>query len=57
MQPGGLTDKPLTGSYKSGTEMIQIKGNPAISIANVAHFILKEPEQNQFVGKEVWVYE
>lgn len=56
VQPGSLTDKSLTGNYKSGTELVKVQGNPAISRANVAHFTLKELEQNQFVGIEVWLY-
>jgi hypothetical protein len=37
--------------------MVPIKGNPAISRANVAHFILAEAVQNKFIGNEVWLYE
>jgi putative NADH-flavin reductase len=57
LQPGGLTDNVLTGVYKSGSGMVPIKGNPAISRANVAHFILAEAVQNKFIGNEVWLYE
>lgn len=57
LQPGGLTDNELTGIYKSGSELIQIKGSPSISRANVAHFILTEAIQSKFIGKEVWLYE
>jgi hypothetical protein len=57
LQPGGLTDNVLTGVYKSGSGMVPIKGNPAISRANVAHFILTQAVQNKFIGKEVWLYE
>lgn len=57
LQPGGLTDNVLTGVYRSGSESIQIKGNPNISRANVAHFILAEVKQNKFIGREVWLYE
>jgi len=57
VQPGGLTDNALTGSYKFGSESIPIKGSPSISRANVAHFILAEVAQNKHIGKEVWMYE
>ena len=57
LQPGGLTDKVLTGVYNSGSEMTPIKGSAAISRANVAHFILAEAVHNKFIGKEVWLYE
>jgi len=57
LQPGGLTDKALTGVYNSGSELTPIKGSAAISRANVAHFILAEAVQNKFIGKEVWLYE
>ncbi|MFZ4583573.1 MAG: NAD(P)-dependent oxidoreductase [Paludibacter sp.] len=57
LQPGGLTDKALTGVYNFGSEMTPIKGSVAISRANVAHFILTEAVQNKFIGKEVWLYE
>ncbi len=57
VQPGGLTDNKLSEIYKSGNETISIKGSPAISRANVAHFILSEVAKNKFIGKEVWLYE
>lgn len=57
LQPGGLTDKAMTGVYRSGSEPVRVKGSPGISRSNVAHFILTEVEQNNFTGKEVWLYE
>lgn len=57
VRPGGLTDVPLTGVYKASDETINIKGKTQISRANVAHFILKEAEENNYENKAVWMFE
>lgn len=57
VRPGGLTDVALTGIYKASDEAINIKGQTQISRANVAHFILKEAQENNFENKAVWMFE
>jgi len=53
IRPSGLTDEPKTGEYEVG-ENIPAKTS-RISRADVADFILKELEQNAFIGKAVTI--
>lgn len=53
IRPSGLTDTPLTESYAIG-ENIQAKTS-RISCADVAHAILKEVHENNFVHKAVTI--
>jgi putative NADH-flavin reductase len=53
VRPSGLTDGALTGSYDIG-ENIQAKSS-RISSADVAHAIVKELDQDAFIGKAVTI--
>ena len=53
IRPSGLTDGPKTGEYEVG-ENIPAKTS-RISRADVADLILKELEQNAFIGKAVTI--
>ena len=57
VRPGGLTDGPLTGNLKHGSEKITLKGSAKISRANVASFILDQLSDTTYNNKEVWLYE
>ena len=57
VRPGGLTDGPLTGNLKHGSESIKIKGNSSISRANVAAFLLEQVESKEHLNKGVWLRE
>jgi putative NADH-flavin reductase len=57
VRPGGLTDGPKTGNLKHGSEKIITKGNPKISRANVAAFMLEQLTNSNYVNKGVWLYE
>jgi uncharacterized protein YbjT (DUF2867 family) len=49
VRPGGLTDGPLTGAYRSGLDK-SIKA-ARVSRADVAHFILRELDAGQHIGQ------
>lgn len=57
VRPGGLTDGPVTTKINHGHEKVMIKGNPSISRANVAAFILKQLTESSSINKAVWLYE
>jgi putative NADH-flavin reductase len=57
VRPGSLTDGPQTGNIKHGCEKISMKGNPQISRANLAAFMLEQLTDNKYIGKGVWLYE
>ena len=57
VRPGGLTDEPATAEIKHGSDKVMIKGNPSISRANVASFILKQLTDTTYTNKAVWLYE
>ncbi|HNW52580.1 MAG TPA: SDR family oxidoreductase [Prolixibacteraceae bacterium] len=57
VRPGGLTDGPKTGNLKHGSEKTILKGNPKISRANVAAFMLEQLTDSTYVNKGVWLYE
>jgi putative NADH-flavin reductase len=57
VRPGGLTDGPLTGNMKHGSEKIILKGNANISRANVASFMLEQPSDTTYLNKAVWLQE
>jgi putative NADH-flavin reductase len=56
VRPGGLTDGPLTGKYTAGIEKTKLKGNPTISRANVASFMLKQMTDDTYLKKSVWLF-
>jgi uncharacterized protein YbjT (DUF2867 family) len=47
VRPGGLTDGPRTGSYRFGMDASLTAGR--VTRADVADFILRELERNEFV--------
>jgi putative NADH-flavin reductase len=57
VRPGGLTDGPKTGNLKHGSEKTILKGNPKISRANVAAFMLEQLTNSTYINKGVWLYE
>jgi putative NADH-flavin reductase len=57
VRPGSLTNGPKTERWQHGSEKISIKGNPKISRANVACFMLEQAEKIQNIQKSVWLYE
>jgi putative NADH-flavin reductase len=56
VRPGGLTDGPLTKAVKHGNEKIKLKGNPTISRANVAWFMLEQLDKG-CTNKKEWLFE
>ena len=56
VRPGGLNDGPLTGKYQSGIEKTKLKGNPSISRADVASFMLKQMTDDTYLKKSVWLF-
>lgn len=57
VRPGGLTDGLVTGNLKHGIDKTMLKGNPTISRANVAAFMLKQVLDDTYLQKCVWLYE
>lgn len=57
VRPGGLTDGLVTGNVKHGIDKTMMKGNPTISRANVAAFMLKQVLDDIYLKKCVWLYE
>jgi putative NADH-flavin reductase len=54
VHPTGLTNGPLTGTYRAG-EHLTLRGFPTISRADTAHFMVREVETAAFVRKVVIV--
>jgi putative NADH-flavin reductase len=48
VRPGGLTDGPRTGAYQFGVDPTIRAGQ--VSRADVADFVLREVERNEFIG-------
>jgi putative NADH-flavin reductase len=57
VRPGSLTDGPLTENLKHGSEKTKLTGNPGISRANVAAFMLAQLADTAYVNKYVWLHE
>jgi putative NADH-flavin reductase len=57
VRPGGLTNGPVTGKIKHGTENVPMKGSQSISRSNVAHFILEQLTHTTYLNSCVWLYE
>lgn len=55
-RPGGLTDGPLVSSIKHGNQAFTLKGNPSISRANVAQFMLQHLTDTTYLRKGVWMF-
>lgn len=57
VRPGSLTYGGMTGQLKHGSEAMTMKGNPSISRANVAAFILGQLTETTYRNKCVWLFE
>ncbi|NDP20627.1 MAG: NAD(P)H-binding protein [Paludibacter sp.] len=57
VRPGGLTDGKISDNLKQGVEKIMLKGNPTISRASVAAFMLRQVSDDKYLHKCVWLYE
>jgi putative NADH-flavin reductase len=57
LRPGGLSNEAEGGEIKSGSSKIIFKGNPKISRANVAAFIIDELKESRYSKQAVWLYE
>lgn len=57
VRPGGLTNGPLQSALQAGSHKILLKGNPTISRASVASFMLKQLNDEKYSKKAVWLYE
>jgi putative NADH-flavin reductase len=56
VQPAHLTSGPLTGAYRAG-ERMQLRGLPSISRADVAHFILRQLDDDAYIRKSAIIAE
>jgi len=56
-RPCSLTDGPLTSDIHHGSGETMLKGNPKISRANVASFMLEQLADERYVRQGVWLYE
>jgi len=52
VHPVGLTNGPLTGTYRAG-ERLALRGFPTISRADTAHFLLSQLDDRSYIGKVV----
>ncbi|MCX6307768.1 MAG: NAD(P)H-binding protein [Bacteroidia bacterium] len=57
VRPGGLTDGPVTGNLKYGSEKIKLTGNAGISRSNVAAFMVSQLSDTSYVNAFVWLHE
>jgi putative NADH-flavin reductase len=55
VRPGGLTTGPKTGRLKHGKSNDVLKGNPQISRANVASFMLEQLCDTVYINTGVWL--
>lgn len=56
VRPAGLTNGPKTGRLKHGNTIKVLKGNPQISRANVASFIIEQLSDTSYINESVWIY-
>jgi len=56
VRPAGLTNGPKTGRLKHGNQKTILKGNPQISRANVASFMLEQLSDTGYINTGVWIY-
>jgi putative NADH-flavin reductase len=57
VRPGSLTDGPKTDNLKHGSEKMIMKGNPKISRASLASFMLEQLTNSTYIRKGVWLFE
>lgn len=56
VRPAGLTNGPKTGRLKHGKDIKVLKGNPQISRANVATFLITQLTDTTYINEGVWIY-
>ena len=57
VRPGSLTTGVKTGKIRHGSDYIKLSGNPKISRADVAAFMLDQAGSNLYGKKGVWLFE
>lgn len=57
IRPGGLTNGPKTEPLKHGSKNTKLSGNPNISRANVAAFMVQQLKDSNYLRKCVWLSE
>lgn len=55
VRPGVLTDGVKTGKISHGSDFINLKGNPRISRADVASFMVDQLTGDEYLNKGVWL--
>jgi putative NADH-flavin reductase len=56
LRPGGLTDGSISKTIIHGSNKTVLRGNPKISRATVASFMLNQIDRFEYIGKYVWLY-
>jgi putative NADH-flavin reductase len=56
VRPAGLTNGPKTGRLKHGKTIKVMRGNPQISRANVASFMIDQLSDTTYINEGVWIY-
>jgi hypothetical protein len=57
VRPGSLTTGVKTGKVRHGSDFIKLSGNPKISRADVAAFMLDQAGSKLYGKKGVWLFE
>jgi len=57
VRPGSLTNGAKTGKSRHGSDFIKLSGNPKISRADVAAFMLGQASDKTYIKKGVWLFE
>ena len=57
VRPGSLTNGPKAGKSKHGSDFIKLRGNPKISRADVAAFMLDQAAGKTYIKKGVWLFD
>jgi putative NADH-flavin reductase len=57
VRPGSLTNGARLGQSKHGSDFIKLKGNPKISRADVASFMLDQAAGQKYINKGVWLFD
>jgi putative NADH-flavin reductase len=56
LRPGSLTNGPKTAPLKHGSENTKLTGNPSVSRADVAAFMVEQLTDGGYLRKYVWLY-
>ena len=56
VRPGSLTNGEKTGKLRHGSDFIKLSGNPKISRADVAAFMLGQASDRTYIKKGVWLF-